>query len=155
MFRARTALVVGVVLSLALAGPAAAFSQSAGVTDSLTVNEVVSLTLDTTGVVYQKKDGGSLDPGMTSMAQGIKVTVVANRAWDLKVTGTDLWSGEGNMIPATARFFETPEAPFSQGMTVLTGTGSDVQNIYIGIKVPAAQQGGGYAGTLTFTLTAP
>jgi hypothetical protein len=153
----KTALIGAAVLSLALAVPAsAAPATSAQVSDSVTVNETLSLVLNTSSIVYEKPGGGPLDPGMTSTGQGILITAGANRPWHVSVTGTDLWSAEGNMIPATQRYFENLNLPFTQGMWVLSSGGGQLsENAYIRITVPGDQPGGSYSGTMTFVISAP
>ena len=156
------ATVSAAALILAIAAPASA----ASITESLSVNSVLTVTGVPASINY-----GAVDPGGQSGQQSFTASVTSNNPWTFKMSGSDftgpatigkaarqgqlgLATGSvGSMTPGGWTAFDQPAF---DGTTVnATGTaGSGSFNVDLRVNVPANAPGGAYSGTITYTFSA-
>lgn len=174
----RAATALAAVLSLALAGPAAA--AEGHVTESFSIVRTLSIIIDT-GSSRPTSEGaidyGSIEPGFPSEPFDYSVLVGngAESAWNLTVAGSDFSGPNGATMPSEIRraTFGGPSvvAPYAgadghavTGSPILVAhadanSGSDVSVVHVSqwidLQLTYAGPSGDYAGTTTWTVSAP
>lgn len=162
----RVAFVLAAVLTLSVAGSAAAYD----VPDTFSVPATIQITGLPALVDY-----GSVPNGTTSAVQLNDATVVANASWQVFVTGTDFArSGGGAPVSKGARqlllsstgagvSFEVTPGPAAwqafDSATLTNGTadasgsaGSFNLRSELRVAVPSGTAAGTYNGTITYTI---
>lgn len=158
----RSALALAATLALALAVPVSA----ASITESLTVNTVLTITGIPASISY-----GAVDPGGQSGQQTFSANVTSNNPWTFRMSGSDftgastigksarqgqlgLAAGSVTSIaPSTWTGFDN--AAFDGTTLNASGSaGSGSFNVDLRVNVPANAPGGAYSGTITYTFTA-
>lgn len=150
-------------LALALAIVPSAFASN--ITESLTVNSVITVTGVPASISY-----GTVDPGLTSSTQSFTASVTANSGYVFRMSGSNftgagtisksarygqLGGGSNVTISGPTSFTDFGAAAFDGTTVLVTGnSGSSSFNTDLRVAVPANQAPGSYAGTITYTFSA-
>lgn len=154
------------VAALALVLAVAPAAMAATISESVTVNSVLTVTGIPASISY-----GTLDPGTTSGVQSFTASVTANSGYTYRVSGSD-FTGPGTIgkVNRESKLALASGSTIASGLdnwtnfansaydgsnVVVTGNaGSSSFLTELRLTIPGATAPGSYSGSITYTFTA-